>query len=165
MLWMAAGGGAVTAATVYGKFFITGGHLQPMVEGFFAGLNYAWSFVLMHFLHFTLATKQPAMTAPAIAQRLEETGTPAGLDAFAAEVIALMRTQAVAIIGNLALVFPLCLLVQLAWAHLSGGNLISPAKAHATLASFSLLGGSSRGWGSPGARCARSPPRPTSRPT
>ena len=141
MLWMASGGGAITMLTVYIKFFVTGAHWAPMVEGILAGLNYAISFVVMHFLHFTLATKQPAMTAPAIAARLEETGTPEGLDAFAADVIALMRTQAAAIFGNLALVFPLCLLAQLGWAHLThGGNLISPAKAEATLRSFSLLG-------------------------
>jgi len=140
MLWMAAGGGAVTAVTVYVKFFVTGAHLQPMVEGFLAGVNYALSFVLMHFLHFTLATKQPAMTAPAIAQRLEDTGTPAGLDAFAADVVALMRTQAAAVLGNLVLVFPLCLGAQLLWAHFVGGNLITPQKAQATLRSFSVLG-------------------------
>lgn len=141
MLWMASGGGAITMLTVYIKFFVTGAHWAPMVEGILAGLNYAISFVVMHFLHFTLATKQPAMTAPAIAARLEETGTPEGLDAFATDVIALMRTQAAAIFGNLALVFPLCLLAQLGWAHLThGGTLISPAKAEATLRSFSLLG-------------------------
>lgn len=140
MLWMAAGGGAVTAVTVYVKFFVTGAHLQPMVEGFLAGVNYALSFVLMHFLHFTLATKQPAMTAPAIAQRLEDTGTPAGLDAFASDVVALMRTQAAAVLGNLVLVFPLCLAAQLLWAHFVHGNLITPQKAQATLHSFSLLG-------------------------
>ncbi|WP_347555260.1 site-specific recombinase [Robbsia sp. KACC 23696] len=141
MLWMASGGGAITMFTVYIKFFVTGAHWAPMVEGILAGLNYAISFVLMHFLHFTLATKQPAMTAPAIAARLEETGTPEGRDAFAIDVIALMRTQAAAVFGNLALVFPLCLLAQLGWAHLThGGQLISPAKAEATLKSFSLLG-------------------------
>ncbi|MGF7190008.1 site-specific recombinase [Robbsia andropogonis] len=141
MLWMASGGGALTMFTVYIKFFVTGAHWAPMVEGTLAGLNYAISFVLMHFLHFTLATKQPAMTAPAIAARLEDTGTPEGMDAFATDVIALMRTQAAAVFGNLALVFPLCLLAQLGWAHLThGGHLISPAKAEATLRSFSLLG-------------------------
>jgi len=140
MLWMAMGGGTVTVATVYLKFFVTGAHMQPMVEGFFAGLNYAWSFLLMHFLHLTLATKQPAMTAPAIAQCLEDAGTPEGLETFAADVIALIRTQAIAITGNLVAVFPLCLLVQWTWWHLTGGQLISPAKAQQTLASFSLLG-------------------------
>jgi site-specific recombinase len=140
MLWMAMGGGTVTVATVYLKFFVTGAHMQPMVEGFFAGLNYAWSFLLMHFLHLTLATKQPAMTAPAIAQCLEDAGTPEGLETFAADVIALIRTQAIAIMGNLVAVAPLCLLVQWTWWHLTGGQLISPAKAQQTLQSFSLLG-------------------------
>jgi len=140
MLKMAAGGGLVTAATVYIKFGVTGAHLQPMVEGFLAGVNYALSFLLMHFLHFTLATKQPAMTAPTIAHKLDHVGTPEGLDAFVTSVIALVRTQAAAIFGNLILVFPACLLLQLGFAALFHGNLISPEKAHYTLHSFSLLG-------------------------
>jgi len=140
MLKMAAGGGLVTAATVYLKFGVTGAHLHPMVEGFFAGLNYALSFLLMHFLHFTLATKQPAMTAPTIAHRLDHVGNAEGLDRFVTSVIALVRTQAAAIFGNLSLVFPACLLVQLGFAALFHGNLISPEKAHHTLQSFSLVG-------------------------
>jgi site-specific recombinase len=140
MLKMAAGGGLVTAFTVYIKFGVTGAHLQPMVEGFLAGLNYALSFLLMHFLHFTLATKQPAMTAPTIAHKLDAVDSAAGLDLFVTSVIALVRTQAAAIFGNLILVFPVCLLAQLGFAAMFHGNLISPAKAHHTLESFSLLG-------------------------
>lgn len=140
MLRMAAGGGALTAVTVYIKFFVVGAHLQPMVEGFLAGLNYALSFVLMHFLHFTLATKQPAMTAPALAGKLDELNSPHGFDALAGEVIALARTQAAAILGNVLLVFPLCLLIELAWQYATGGHLISVQKARATLDAFSLLG-------------------------
>ncbi|MDE2608119.1 MAG: site-specific recombinase [Burkholderiales bacterium] len=140
MLKMAAGGGLVTVATVYLKFFIVGAHLQPMVEGLLAGLNYAASFLLMHFCHFTLATKQPAMTAPAIAGKLDGVHTPEGMAAFVDEVIALVRTQAAAIFGNLALVFPGCLLLQWLAASVLGVDLISPAKASATLTSFSLLG-------------------------
>ncbi|MGA3247395.1 MAG: hypothetical protein ABSD12_04350, partial [Paraburkholderia sp.] len=71
MLRMAAGGGLVTVVTVCLKFAITGAHLQSMVEGLLAGINYAASFLLMHFLHFSLATKQPAMTAPTIARELD----------------------------------------------------------------------------------------------
>jgi site-specific recombinase len=140
MLWMAAGGGLITAATVYIKFFITSAHLHPMVEGFFAGINYALSFLLMHFLHFTLATKQPAMTAPMLAQKLEGIGTPQGMNEFVRSVVALIRTQAAAILGNLVLVFPVCLGIQLAAHYLFGANLITPEKAHTTLHSFSLLG-------------------------
>ncbi len=140
MLKMAAGGGLVTAATVYIKFGVTSAHMHPMVEGFFVGLNYALSFLLMYFLHFTLATKQPAMTAPAIAHKLDGVGTPHGMDEFVTSVIALVRTQSAAIFGNLVLVFPACWLLQLAFAAVFHGDLISPAKAQYTLHSFSLLG-------------------------
>ncbi|VVE21938.1 recombinase [Pandoraea aquatica] len=140
MLKMACGGGLVTVVTVYIKFMIAGAHFPTVVEGFFAGANYALCFLFMHFCHFTLATKQPAMTAPAIASKLDDVDTPAGMDAFAGEVIALVRTQAAAIFGNLAMVFPFCLLVQWAVSAALGANTISPEKAHATLNSFSILG-------------------------
>ncbi|MDN7894558.1 site-specific recombinase [Burkholderia cepacia] len=140
MLRMAAGGGLVTVVTVCVKFAITGAHLQSMLEGLLAGINYAASFMLMHFLHFTLATKQPAMTAPTLARELDDTGHDEGVKAFVASVIALIRTQAAAISGNVLVVLPVCLLVQLFASNLLHANLISPEKAHATLHSFSLLG-------------------------
>jgi site-specific recombinase len=140
MLRMAAGGGLVTVVTVCLKFAITGAHLQSVFEGLLAGINYAASFLLIHFLHFSLATKQPAMTAPTIARELDGTGTPEGVDHFVSSLVALIRTQAAAVLGNVALVFPVCLLVQLLWRTLFHADLISPEKAHATLRSFSLLG-------------------------
>ncbi|RDK00613.1 site-specific recombinase [Paraburkholderia lacunae] len=140
MLRMAAGGGLVTVVTVCVKFAITGAHLQSIFEGLLAGINYTASFLLMHFLHFSLATKQPAMTAPTLARELDGTGTPAGVDSFVSSVTALIRTQAAAVLGNVLLVFPVCLGVQLLWHMLFHANLISPEKAHATLQSFALLG-------------------------
>ncbi|RFU45853.1 site-specific recombinase [Paraburkholderia sp. DHOC27] len=140
MLRMAAGGGLVTVVTVCVKFAITGAHLHNMVEGLLAGINYAASFLLMHFLHFSLATKQPAMTAPTIARELDGTGTPEGVQRFVNSVVALIRTQAAAVLGNVMLVFPVCLGVQLLWHALFHTDIISPEKAHATLHSFSLAG-------------------------
>jgi site-specific recombinase len=122
------------------KFAITGAHLQATLEGVLAGINYAASFLLMHFLHFSLATKQPAMTAPTLARELDGVGTPAGVDSFVSSVTALMRTQAAAVLGNVLLVLPVCLGVQLLWRVLFHADFISPEKAHATLRSFSLLG-------------------------
>jgi site-specific recombinase len=140
MLRMAAGGGLVTVVTVCVKFAITGAHLQSMLEGLLAGINYSASFLLMHFLHFSLATKQPATTAPTIARELDGAGTPEGVDSFVSSVVALIRTQAAAVLGNVMLVFPVCLGVQLLWHAVFHANIISPEKAHATLHSFSLLG-------------------------
>jgi site-specific recombinase len=140
MLRMAAGGGLVTVVTVCVKLWITGAHLQSMIEGLLAGINYAASFSLMHFLHFTLATKQPAMTAPTIARELDGVGTPHGLNTFVSSVIALIRTQSAAIFGNVMLVVPFCLLVQVLFRTVLHTDVISHEKAHHTLQSFSLWG-------------------------
>ena len=140
MLRMAAGGGLVTAVTVYVKFGITGAHLPSMIEGLFAGINYALSFLAMHFCHFSLATKQPAMTAPTLARELDGANESAGRARFVSSVVALIRTQAAAVLGNVLLVFPACLAIQLVCGWLFHANLITPAKAHATLQSFSLIG-------------------------
>ncbi|MGF6871911.1 site-specific recombinase [Paraburkholderia sp. MM5477-R1] len=140
MMRMAAGGGLVTVVTVCVKFAITGAHLHAMLEGVLAGINYAASFLLMHFLHFSLATKQPAMTAPTLARELDGVGTPAGVDSFVSSVTALMRTQAAAVLGNVLLVFPVSLCVDLLYHALFNTDLISADKAIATLQSFSLIG-------------------------
>lgn len=46
--------------------------LAGFLEGVLAGMNYAFSFVLIQLLGFTLATKQPATTAPGLARRMHE---------------------------------------------------------------------------------------------
>ncbi len=114
-MWrMAAGGGLLTAGTVYLKFFIAALHLNKFVEGVLFSLDYVGSFLAIHFAHFTLATKQPAMTAPALAQKLDDVTRPEGRAAFVDETIALIRSQMAAISGNLAIVFPVALGAQLA---------------------------------------------------
>ncbi|MEO7254478.1 MAG: recombinase [Casimicrobium sp.] len=140
MVKMAAGGGALTAGTVYLKFFLSALHLNKFIEGVFFSLNYAGSFLAIHFSHFTLATKQPAMTAPALAQKLDDVGSPEGRTAFVDETIALIRSQAAAIVGNLALVFPVALMIQLAATKVFDYDLISAEKAQASIESVSLLG-------------------------
>ncbi len=140
MVKAAAGGGLFTAATVYIKFFITGAHLGRVAEGFFASLNYAASFLAIHFAHFTLATKQPAMTAPALAHRLDQVGRPEGLERFVDDTVAMIRTNAAAIFGNLVAVAPAAFLAQWLAGRFFHANLISPEKAVATIDSFSILG-------------------------
>ena len=140
MFRMAAGGGVLTAGTVYLKFFITALQLNKFIEGIFLSLDYIGSFLAIHFAHFTLATKQPAMTAPALAQKLDDVGTTEGRVAFVDETIALIRSQIAAIAGNLSLVFPVALAVQFAATKMFGHDLISTEKAQSTIDSFSLLG-------------------------
>ncbi len=140
MVKAAAGGGVITAATVYIKFLITGAHLSRFTEGLFASINYAVSFLGIHFAHFTLATKQPAMTAPALAHRLDQVGRPEGLDRFVDDTVAMIRSNAAAIAGNLVAVAPVAFLVQWLAGRFFHTDLISAAKAMATIDSFSILG-------------------------
>ncbi|MEQ1595757.1 MAG: recombinase [Casimicrobium sp.] len=140
MLKMAAGGGALTAITVYLKFFISALHLGKFIEGVLFSLDYIGSFLAIHFAHFTLATKQPAMTAPALAKKLDDVNSATGREAFVDETMALIRSQVAAIVGNLALVFPVALLTQVFATFVFGLDLLSPEKAQATIDSFSLLG-------------------------
>ena len=90
MLWSAAIGGAVTGLTVLVKFALTGHGLPPFIEGVLAATNYALSFVAIHFLHGTLATKQPAMTAAAIAAKLNAARHRRRLREFVDEVASRM---------------------------------------------------------------------------
>jgi site-specific recombinase len=140
MLRSAAGGGLVTAATAWIKLGISVLKAPPFVEGVLASLNYAASFVVLQLAHFTLATKQPAMTGPALARRLEHADEPGGAAAFADEVLNLLRSQAASIFGNLATVVPGVVAIDLAARWALGHPLLPIARAEATLASLSLAG-------------------------
>ena len=140
MVRKAAGGGALTAVTVMLKFGIYAIGLSAFWSGFWSGLMYAASFVAIQLLHLTLATKQPAMTAPAMAARLRDIKSDAAVSDFVDEVTHLVRSQAAAVLGNVGVVVPamlaLALLAQLAL----GRPLLDAAHAGATLQSLSLLG-------------------------
>ena len=140
MLRAALGGGAVIAGTTFAKFLITALSLAAFWAGFWAGVNYAVSFVIIHLCHWTVATKQPAMTAPAMAQRLGDMADDAAVERFVDEVANLIRSQAAGIIGNLTMVAPLVLLVQWAWTVLFGAPLVGPGDARHVLESVTLLG-------------------------
>lgn len=140
MLRDAAGGGAVMSITTLMKFIVLSLGLSAFWSGLFAGLNYALSFVLIQLLHWTVATKQPAMTAPAMAAKLKDLSHPDAIERFVDEVAHLMRSQVAAIVGNLALVAPLVLLISAAlWASL-GRPMIDAATAQHVLHDLTLLG-------------------------
>lgn len=108
MFKSALGGGAITAWTVFIKYFIGDLKLVGFMKGFADGLNYSTSFLGIQLLGFTLATKQPSATAPFIASALKKSTTESRRS-----IIALLRTQFIAVLGNLAGVFPICLIVSL----------------------------------------------------
>ncbi|WP_088281488.1 site-specific recombinase [Ideonella sp. A 288] len=140
MLRTAAGGGVVIAGTTFAKFAVLALGLAPFWAGFGAGLNYALSFLVIQLLHWTVATKQPAMTAPAMAEKLQDVTDAAAVEGFVDEVAHLVRSQMAGIVGNLAAVIPVVLAVQaLAW-WVAGRPLIGPAEAEHVLHAITLLG-------------------------
>ena len=140
MVGKAAGGGAVMAFTTLIKFGLYALALSAFWGGFLAGVNYAISFVLIQLLHFTVATKQPAMTAPAIAAKLKELTRSDGLEAFVDEITHLVRSQVAAVLGNVLVVFPAALLLALAIAAATGAPAISHAQADHVFEAQHLLG-------------------------
>jgi site-specific recombinase len=161
MLRRAAGGGIVIAGTTLGKFALGALALSAFWAGWWAGVLYAGSFVLIMLLHWTLATKQPAMTAPALATSLAAIQDPApesggsnerldsasrvdqngdaAIAAFVDRVAQLIRSQTAGVIGNLALCGPIVLLLQVAAQLVFGAPLVGEQDAQRVLQNLSLL--------------------------
>jgi site-specific recombinase len=148
MLAKAAGGGAVIAGTTFAKFGVAALGMTAFWTGWWSGVNYAASFVVVMLLHWTVATKQPAMTAPAMAASLPEPEpesadapeSEAALAGFVDRVAQLMRSQFAGIVGNVAVCAPMVLLVQLLWMRAFGAPLVGEQSAHHVLHSLTLLG-------------------------
>jgi site-specific recombinase len=140
MLRAAAGGGTVLAGTTVLKFVIGAMALTAFWNGFFAGVNYAASFVLIYLLGFTVATKQPAMTAPAMADKLTDVSNDEAVEGFVDEVANLLRSQSAGVLGNLLLVAPMVLLIQWLWTLAFGRPLVGMSQGEYALKSLTLLG-------------------------
>ncbi|MBK7857791.1 MAG: gliding motility protein [Archangiaceae bacterium] len=121
MVSSASGGGFVTGFAVLFKFLIGWAKLPVLFEGLALGSNYALSFMLMQLCGFTLATKQPSMTAATLAGSIKETEAAADLTLLVDQVVRTVRSQLAAAIGNVGMVIPtalgLDLLVKLLTGH------------------------------------------------
>ena len=140
MLLRAGGGGAVMGFTTWFKFLLGGLALSAFWGGLAAGLNYAIAFVLIQLLHLTVATKQPAVTAPAMVAKLRDLRSREGVLRFVDEVAHLFRSQVAAIIGNLALVIPVVALISTALWLTTDAPMLTPEKARYVIDSHQLLG-------------------------
>ncbi len=143
MLGKAMGGGAVTAFTTLLKFMVVGIGLSAFWSGFWASVAYAGTFIMIQLLHFTLATKQPAMTAPAMAAKLKDIGSAEAANAvedFVDEVTHLVRSQVAAVFGNVFMVVPAVLLINAMILLLLGHPMISHEEARHVLDTLTLLG-------------------------
>ena len=104
-MWLAAaGGGLLTVGTAVIKTTVSGWHAPDFVHGLLYGLNYAVSFLLLQHFHLVLATKQPAMTAAALATIVRERRGVDRANQIAEYAARITRSQLAAAMGNVLLV-------------------------------------------------------------
>lgn len=136
MVHSAAGGGLVTAMAVANKTFLSGIMLAPFFSFLAVGLNYALAFLLIQALGFTLATKQPSVTAATLAGAVGEGARGERLASLVELIPRITRSQLAAFVGNLGVVAPAAIVFALGYQFITGHTFMSPAKAQATVASM-----------------------------
>ena len=136
MFVSAAGAGFIVGFMAMFKIMLGYLRTAPLVEAFLFSMNYSLGFILIYVLHFTVATKQPAMTAQHIAASLQQAENGRGLDvdSLAGLVNKVFRTQIVAVLGNVALAFPVAWAIAVGYKAINGNHMVNPAKAHHLLA-------------------------------
>ncbi|HEV2353771.1 MAG TPA: hypothetical protein VGR89_05980, partial [Puia sp.] len=100
-------------------------------HGFSYSVNYATGFILIEETHTTLATKQPAFTASAVAGTLDtkkNTRQP-NLYSLAVTVAKVVRSQIASFAGNLVVVFPGTALLAWGYFKIAGVKLVEGAEA------------------------------------
>lgn len=131
----AAGAGAIIATMATLKVLMTRVTMAPLMQAFSYSMNYSLGFMLIHVLHFTVATKQPAMTAAALAATVQQRkgSKMAQIAELAALIVNIIRTQFVAILGNISIAIPVAALITLLWDFALHEPLMNHAKAAKTL--------------------------------
>lgn len=142
MFLQAAGAGLIIGFMALFKILFSYLRAAPLVETFLFSMNYSLGFVFIHLLHFTVATKQPAMTASRIAAGLQsKDGKNIDLDSMAELCNKVLRTQIMAVLGNLATAIPTAWLIAMAWPYLTGHHLVTQGKAMHLLADIDPIHG------------------------
>ncbi|RZJ50858.1 MAG: recombinase [Chryseobacterium sp.] len=112
MFYKASGGGIIVGALCVLKMlygFMPG---SDFFHAFLYSLNYAMGFVMIYLMGFTLATKQPAMTAATMTKVLSEQGNSYRNNIEFADLVSkLFRSQFIAFVGNVLLAFPVALAI------------------------------------------------------
>lgn len=140
MLASAAGGGVLTCGTAVAKFEVKWGHFPLFVDGVLSSLVYAGSFVIMQLVGFTLATKQPSMTAAALAGSIRGGRDGHQLDHLVPLIARIARSQFAAAMGNISGVIVTAYGFDHLWRLLYGRSFLDEAASHAVVRSFDPLG-------------------------
>jgi len=122
--YSAAAGGVIIALAALVKALLHKVHMAPFWQYFCYGLNYAIAFVALFITGASLATKQPTMTASALARSLDSRKGGVSLTGLALSFGKVWRSQFASFAGNLIVVFPLAYLLSFGWFSLTGMTLL-----------------------------------------
>jgi site-specific recombinase len=127
MVGSAMGGGAWICLVVLIKNLLIRLPMAVFWHGFAYSVNYSLGFILIEETGTTLATKQPAFTASAVASSLDtrkNTHQP-NLYSLAVTVAKVSRSQIASFAGNLIIVFPGVALLAWGYDQLTGSKLVA----------------------------------------
>lgn len=129
-------GGAIVAVFAFIKIFLDKLPLSLAGEALAFSINYAVCFVLLYLTGSILATKQPAVLAPAIARKMDEAASEKqALEGVADVIILAWRSQFVSFVGNLICAIPAAWVIAYGLSHWVGMPAADAAKAESLLGS------------------------------
>jgi site-specific recombinase len=139
-MWLAAaGGGLLTVGTAAIKTAMSAWNVPGFMHGLLYGLNYAVSFLLLQRLHLVLATKQPAMTASALAAIVRERKGEDRANEIADYAARICRSQLAAALGNVIVVSVGAFAFVHLWSLVFGRPFMSHDEAESTYLQLSPL--------------------------
>ncbi|WP_018152323.1 site-specific recombinase [Leeia oryzae] len=130
MLRSAMGAGLVIGFMAWLKILASRLDLAPFGYAALYSLNYGLGFVLIHILHFTVATKQPAMTASKIAASMDNAAAKGKqqLDELTDLCVQVARSQFIAIVGNIMVAIPVAMTIAALVGEFTGKPFANPEK-------------------------------------
>ncbi|MCW5802955.1 MAG: gliding motility protein [Deltaproteobacteria bacterium] len=140
MMSTAAGGGVLTLGTAILKFFVKWGSFPLFIDGALSSVVYAGSFVVMQLLGFTLATKQPSMTAAALAGTIRDRAGPGMLDELVKLIARIARSQFAAALGNVSAAIVTTLAFDFIYTRVTGSPFLGAEAAAGIVKSFDPIG-------------------------
>jgi site-specific recombinase len=135
MLQKALGGGLIVGFLCIIKLLLSKVDTSYFGQAFLYSMNYSIGFITIALLGFALATKQPALTAAALARALEEGHKKEGnksqkYGAFAILFARVFRSQFIAFFGNVVMAFPVSLFLIWAFEQIFDTNIAAVKWEH-----------------------------------
>ncbi|MGX2949899.1 recombinase, partial [Ursidibacter sp. B-7004-1] len=138
----AAGGGVLIAFIALIKIYIGSSVEDKVLKSILEALNYSFGFIVIFMLHFSVATKQPAMTAARFAEAVQKNPQGRSVDMQLAQLlIDVFRSQSVAVLGNVSVALLLSAVIAIGYEHYFGSAFLNAEEIAYQLHSIDITQG------------------------